>query len=64
MIGHPRYPTTIRKYRKRRPPGGSAQENTNTRIWRDYLEGILTWADRCRLGAKYGSGIIKKEREP
>ncbi len=45
----------ICKYRKRRPTGGSAQENTHTRIWRDFIEGLLTWGDRSRLAKLYGS---------
>jgi hypothetical protein len=60
MIGQPSYPQTRRKYRKRRPVGGSVQEQTHTRIWRDYIEGLLSWDDRCRLGKLYGSGTIKR----
>ena len=62
MIGHPKYPQTRRKYRKRRPTGGSAQENTHTRIWRDYIEGLLSWDDRQRLAKLYGSESLAFKR--
>ena len=59
MISRPKYPSTKRKYRKRRPPGGSAQENTHTRLWRDLTEGLFTWADRQRLAKLYGTGSLE-----
>jgi len=48
-------PRVRHRHRKRRPTGGSAQENTHTRIWRDLTEGLFTWSDRLRLAKLYGS---------
>jgi hypothetical protein len=60
MVGQPNYPSTRRKFRRRRNTGGSPAEGPDTRIWRDYIEGILSWDDRCRFAKLYGSGTVKR----